>query len=188
MGISTYLSNKCIVVYSDANTLLAIPLQCMYLKKLYTTHKGWFIVIMLFIIIQLGLDVKQAISFTPAFHYGMYSSISKPQTSYAVQEVWVNGRQLKTKDFSPCGWDKVMQPIVLYSNQHNWNSSVWNNDIKRLMHFKDSAKYKNTLTETAFNTWYRSYMQTFLHEKIDRINIITTTYTFTGTQLVNKGN
>lgn len=158
----------------------------MYLKKLYTTHKGWFIAIMLFIIIQLGLDVKQAISFSPVFHYGMYSGVMKPQPAYYVTEVWVNGRQLATKDFNPCGWDKVVQPIELYNNQQAWNSGVWNRDIKRILHFKDSSRYVNTITASGFNAWYRQYLQTFLHENIDSIRIATTTYTFTGTQLVKN--
>jgi len=160
----------------------------MYLKKLYTTHKGWFIAITLFIIIQLGLDVKQAITFSPAFHYGMYSSIIKPQDSYDVTEVWVNGRLLETKNFSPCGWDKVTLPADAYRNQQTWNSQVWHNDIKRLLHLSDSIRYTNTLTEAGFNAWYRNYLQAFLHEKLDSINIAVATYTFNGTQLVKKNN
>lgn len=159
----------------------------MYLKKLYTTHKGWFAAIMLFIIIQLGLDVRQDINFSPAFHYGMYSSVIRPPNTYTVKEVWVNGRRLATKDFNPCGWDKVYQPVKLFSNQQSWNSSVWNNDIKRLLHFTDSSKYVNTITGTYFKAWYANYLQTFLQQKIDSVRIVDANYTFNGTQL-KKGN
>lgn len=158
----------------------------MYLKKLYTANKGWFIAIMLFIFIQLGLDIKQAIDFSPAFHYGMYSGVIKPRAAYDVTEVWVNGKRLATQDFNPCGWDKVIQPVKLFSSQQSWNRGVWNNDIKRLLHFKDSTRYINSLTELHFKDWYVSYLQSFLHEKIDSIKIATTVYSFTGTQLVKN--
>jgi len=160
----------------------------MYLKKLYTTSKGWFIVITLFVIVQVATDIRQDISLSPVFHYGMYSEVIKPQNTYVVTEIWVNGRRLQTKDFSPCGWDKVKQPVMLYKNQQSWNDAMWNADIKRLLHVSDSTKYINAITDSAFNKWYLNYLQTFIQEKIDSVRITTTNYNFTGKQLVKNDN
>jgi hypothetical protein len=158
----------------------------MYLKKLYKVNKWWFAVIVLFIAVQLIMDAKQGASISPVYHYGMYSAVMLPQKQYAVMEITVNGRLLQTKNFTPYQWDKITLPLSLFGTQQSWNAQVFNADIKRLLHFADSAKYVNTLSPAQFNTWYKNYLGQVLNQKIYSVTIATVPYTFNGTTLKNK--
>jgi len=158
----------------------------MYLKKLYHTNKWWFAAVLLFIAMQLFLNAKQGVVFSPVYHYGMYSGVMSPEKEYQVAEITVNGKKLRTQDFTPAQWDKISYTVQLFHDQQAWNSLQWNNDIKRLMHVQDSSKYLNNISTADFNTWYKNYLQTILHEKVDSVAIDFTTYTFDGTKLTKK--
>jgi hypothetical protein len=155
----------------------------MYIKKLYHTNRWWFAAIVLFIAMQLFLNAKQGVVFSPVYHYGMYSGVIKPQSSYAVTEITVNGKKLRTQDFTPAIWDKISYTVELFKASRAWNSQLWNNDIKRLLPIKDSSKYINNVTGAAFNTWYKSYLQSILVDKIDSVAIAFTEYSFNGKAL-----
>jgi len=150
----------------------------MYLKKLYNTNKWWFAGIMLFVIVQLAMDIRQDIAFSPVYHYGMYSETITPQKQYSVIEITVNGKKLRTQDFTPAEWDKIAYTVALYNNQQAWNINQWNTDIKRLLHLTDSSKYVNNINATSFNSWYKNYLQPILNEKVDSVAITTAQYQF----------
>jgi len=160
----------------------------MYLKQLYAANKIWFIIIMLFIIIQVAMDVRQDIAASPVYHYGMYSNKISPQKEYSVIEIYVNGMQLQAKDYSPYIWDKINQPAELFKTQQAWNTDLWNTDIKRLLHIRDSTRYVNHITAQQFNSWYKNYVAGILYKAVDTIAINTSTWTFNGTQLIKKNN
>ena len=143
----------------------------MYLRKIYQQHKGWFIFIMIFISAQLFINYKHGVVFSPFYHYGMYSSVINPQAYYGVTEIIVNGKMLQTKDFSPPEWDKIILPISMNNNQEEWNSSIYNNTIKRLLHIKDSSAYVNHYNTSQFQKWYKCYLADIIHEKIDSLEI-----------------
>lgn len=160
----------------------------MYLKKLYTANKFWFIIIMLFAIIQLAMDVRQDVAMSPVFHYGMYSGTQLPQQKYLVNEIRVNGRLLQTKGFSPYQWDRIARPVEMFNKQQEWNSAEWANDIKHVLHFTDSTKYVNHITTAEFNTWYKNYLSNTLHEKVDTVEVSTARYVFNGITLIRQTN
>jgi len=143
----------------------------MYLRKLYQQHKGWFVFIVMFIVSQLFINYKRGVVFSPFYHYGMYSSIMRPQPTYDVTEIEVNGKILQTKDFSPQQWDKIMLPVSMNDSQQRWNSSLYNTLIQRLAHAKDSSAYVNNYSAAQFQQWYSSYLETILGIKINSVNI-----------------
>jgi hypothetical protein len=142
----------------------------MYLLKLYRQSKFWFIVVVLFAVIQLTLNIRRDASLSPFFHYGMYSEVIEPEKIYVVPEVVVNNKPLRTKDFSPQQWDEIIQPVVLYDAQKEWNSKIYHQHIKPLLHF-DSSKYINNISDMGFYRWYESYLQTVIHKEIDSVKI-----------------
>lgn len=160
----------------------------MYLKKLYSTNKWWFAGITLFILLQLFINVKQGVVVSPAYHFGMYSAVIPPQPNYTVTSIAVNGELLQTKDFTPAEWDKINLTLERFNNQQAWNSTQWNTDIKRLLHLTDSSKYINTVTNNAFNTWYKNYLQTILNKKVDSVTVAFTDYIYNGQHLIPKHN
>ncbi len=160
----------------------------MYLKKIYHTNKWWFIVILLFIIVQLGMDIRQDISLSPVYHYGMFSNVILPEKHYTVTEITVNDKKLQSKDLSPYRWDKIILAANLYHDQKNWNSLLWNTDIKRMLHLSDSSKYINNISPEEFNAWYKNYLQGVLHTKADSVSIDFIMYDFNGQNLVKTNN
>lgn len=143
----------------------------MYLQQLYQQSKFWFVVVVLFAVIQLALNIRRDASVSPFFHYGMYSEVIKPQDIYVVPEVIVNDEALQTRDFSPQEWDKIIQPVVLYDAQKSWNSRIYNEQIKPLLHFKDSTKYINSISDIGFYRWYKTYLETIIHKPVDSLKI-----------------
>ncbi len=152
----------------------------MYLKRLYKESKWWFAIALCFVTVQLVMDAKEGAAISPVFHYVMYSYPQMPQKKYAVLEVKVNGKLLQTKDFSPYYWDKIAGTPALFYSQKIVNPRIWNNDVKRLLHAKDSSKFYNHLTDEQYNDWYKLYLQNCLNRKIDSFSVITTLYKFNG--------
>ncbi|WP_153800472.1 hypothetical protein [Foetidibacter luteolus] len=150
----------------------------MYLRKLYQYHKGWFIVIVAFALAQVTFNVRQDVSVSPVYHYGMYSEKMEPQSIYIVPSVEVNGQRLSPSDFTPQQWDAVIQPVTLFAKQQEWNSLQWNADISRLLRLKDSTNYVNDLQETGFMQWYRQFLAGRLGYSIDSLKIYDDVYIF----------
>jgi len=127
----------------------------MYLTKLYKQSKIWFAIVVLFAAGQLFINYKHGLVFSPFYHYGMFSEVFLPKQQYEVTEIIVGGKLLQAKDFSPNEWDNLMLPVILYRRQQSWNSHLYNTEIKRLLHTKDSSLYINHLSQPEFDKWYR---------------------------------
>lgn len=136
---------------------------CMYVKKLYRHHKVWFVLVMAFAAAQLFINYKRGMLFSPFYHYGMFSGVALPRETYEVVEIKVNGRQLQAQLFSANEWDNLVQPVLLYRDQQNWNSNLYHTQIKRLIGVNDSTLYVNNLSQSAFNNWYRQHVARLLH-------------------------
>lgn len=142
---------------------------------------------LLFAIAQLVNNIRQDIAISPVYSYGMYSEKISPVSTYTVPEVFVNGKQLQTKDFTPQQWDNITVPVSKYYEQKEWNSAVWNTDIYRLLPFSDSTKFLNSLTEIQFQKWYKNHIAFILNEKVDSVNIAFSNYQYNGVlQKINQ--
>ena len=135
----------------------------MYLKKLYRQSKLWFVIVVLFAAGQLFINFKRGAEFSPFYHYGMFSGPFHKKSTYEATEVWLNGKRLQTKNFTPNGWDNMVLPITQYNAQKKANSLLYNTTIKRLLHTKDSSFYINQLPDDVFNEWYRQRVIRLLH-------------------------
>jgi hypothetical protein len=137
----------------------------MYLKQLLHHNKFWFGVIVLFITGQLFINFKRGMVFSPFFHYGMYSEVTKPKDSYPVFEVIVDEEVLQAKDFTPQQWDKIQQPLIYFNKHKEWNSYQFL-EANRLFNLSDSPKFMNSLTKRSFYTWYQNYLSLVLDKKV----------------------
>lgn len=155
----------------------------MYLSRLYRHNKILFLLIVLFAFAQLGNNIRQDIAISPLYSYGMYSEVIKPKSLYIVPEIFVNGKQLQTKDFTPMEWENISFPVTQFYRQKEWNNEVWKTDIHRLLPFTDSSKFANALTEMEFRQWYKRHLQSILTEHIDSTAISFSTYAFDGETL-----
>jgi hypothetical protein len=158
----------------------------MYLKKLYRHNKFLFIIIALFVLVQLVNNIRQDIAISPVYSYGMYSEQIKPLPFYTVSEIFIDGKQLQAKDFSPQQWDNITLPVTEFYTQQQWNLYQWQQDIHRLLPFTDSSKFVNHITEQEFKQWYHEHLQSLLHGHIDSVNIIFRRYYFNGTSFIRK--
>lgn len=113
----------------------------------------------------------------------MYSECINPSSTYSVTEVFVNGKQLQTKDFTPQQWDNITVPISKFYEQEKWNTAMWETDIHRLLPFSDSTKFLNTTTAEQFKDWYKSHLAFILNKKVDSVNILFSNYYYNDTTL-----
>ena len=150
----------------------------MYLKKLYNHNKLLCLLIALFALAQFINNIRQDIAISPLYSYGMYSERMMPETVYSVPEIFVNDTMLRTKDFSPMEWDNIMQPVIKFHAQYNWNVNLWKQDIHRLVPFADSVNFVNQLDESQFKAWYQQHLENILQKQIDTLKIVLTNYSF----------
>ncbi len=157
----------------------------MYLKELYQHHKGWFVVVILFATAQLVNNIRQDISLSPIYLYGMYSAYISPNNMHDVFEIDINGKTLQAKDFSPQQWDNIILPLKYYSNSAGNNNNMYANDIKRLLQqfhiTADSSKFIYPLDKNRFMIWYKSYLSSLLKKKVDSLQISYSLYKFDST-------
>ncbi len=156
----------------------------MYLNRLYKTNKVLFVGIVGFAAVQLFINAKQGVVFSPIYHYGMYSGVTVPSKQYCVTEVVVDGQLLHTQDFTPAEWDKICYTVELYRSQQAWNHQQWGTTIKRLLHLQDSSKYTNHITDAYFNGWYKNYLESILHKKVRAVYVNTVKYSYNGTSFI----
>ena len=150
----------------------------MYLKQLYQYNKILFFVIVVGLAFQVINNARQDVSFSPVYNYGMYSQVMLPQSEYIVPEIIVNGEGLQTKDFTPQEWDKIILPVTLFPKQVEWNRSICDNYVERLLHFSDSSHYVNHLTQSQFGEWYKRYLSGIIHKQISTLSVNFTRYRF----------
>ena len=152
----------------------------MYLKKVYRHNKLLFAAIILFAAAHLINNIRQDIAISPLYSYGMYSQRITPSNSYTVPEIFVNGKQLQTQNFSPQQWDNISLPVTKFYAQQDWNLNQWQQDIHRLLPFTDSLKFVNSLNETDFKNWYKLHLQFVLKQPVDSVQTVFTDYFFNG--------
>ncbi len=160
----------------------------MYLKRLFNHNKLLFGVIVLFAAVQLINNIRQDIAISPVYSYGMYSSPITPSGSYIVPEIFVNGKQLLTKDFTPQQWDNITLPVTKFYAQQQWNQNQWQQDIRRLLPFSDSLKFVNNITENEFRKWYAAHVQAITQSTADSVSIVFTNYYFDGLSFKKASN
>jgi hypothetical protein len=137
----------------------------MYLVKLYKQHKGWFAVVILFAFGQLFINYKNGVMVSPFYNYDMYSYSTMPKQQYEVLQISVNGKELQPKNFSPNEWDNLVQPIVFFDKQQDWNSFLFHSEVQKFLPVQDSALYVNTILKPAFSNWYKKQVLHIAHIK-----------------------
>jgi len=146
-------------------------LKLAYIKRLWLHNKILCSLIILFAAFQVINNIRQDVAFSPVYTYGMYSQVIQPQKTYIVPEITANGKLLMTKDFTPQQWDKIIQPVLVFSNQEQWNRFQFNNYIHRLLPVNDSGFYVNHLSQSQFNDWYKKYLAAIIRSDISHLSI-----------------
>lgn len=147
----------------------------MYLETLLRQSKPWFVIAAVFMLCQLFINFKHGMVFSPFYHYGMYSEVMKPAASYQVFSITADGTELKTQDFTPQQWDKIMQPVLFYAKHAEANRQMFA-EVHRLTGITDSSHYINHTNDTGFMSWYKKYLGDILHRQVHTVAIQPKTY------------
>lgn len=103
----------------------------MFLKKVYRHSKLMFAGMLFFVLLQVGINVKRGMVFSPFFHFGMYAAPQKPASTYVINTVMVNGDTLRGTNFTPQGWDKI-QYNLFRTWQSRCDTAFFRDQISRL--------------------------------------------------------
>ena len=153
----------------------------MYLQKLYQQHKGWFVIIILFITGQLFINYKRGVVISPFYHYGMYAESLEKIDTLKVFELTANEKTISPFKVSAQQWDKLMLPLWYYPIIEYHNNNYFKNDIERLMNkiniHPDTTNFYTSREPNKFLVWYKQYVASVINTSIDsiQINYITTT-------------
>jgi len=66
-----------------------------------------------FVALQLAVNAKRGMVFSPFYHFGMYAAPVKPVLSYPIATITVGNDTLRGSDFSPQGWDKIQYNLYM---------------------------------------------------------------------------
>lgn len=135
----------------------------MWLKNAYQSNRLLTSFIVLFFAIQLINNIRQDIAISPWYAYGMYSQKVLSDTGIDVVSLCINGKEQKPSDFMPQVWDKIAQPLILYSKQAFWNQYQFQTDIHRLIPFANQEHFINHITDNDFYIWYCNYIESITH-------------------------
>ena len=141
----------------------------MFISQVYKHSKWLCAAMILFVLLQLFINVKRGIVATPFLHYGMYSHSIKIERRYEVLEVKVNDKLLKGSDFTPQQWDRILLPLNFYIHLHVSNS-LYENEVERLLgKFHISTQDQDFLQQCDFDSfekWYNKYLKNVRNQPI----------------------
>ncbi len=134
----------------------------MFLKKVYQHSKVLLAGMLFFMLLQVGINVKRGMVFSPFFHFGMYSAPQKPASTYVITTVMVNGDTLRGTDFTPQGWDKIHYNLFR-TWQSRCDTTFFRNQISRLyqkagLPVPVEYNFINTLSFEDRMTWYKAHV------------------------------
>ena len=158
----------------------------MFLTRVYRYNKGLLAFMLFFVIAQLFVNYKRGLVVTPFFHYGMYSHRINIEKGYQIIKVEVEGKILRGADFSPHSWDKILLPIVYFSNIKQSNN-LYYSEIRRLtgiIHL--TTKEENFIQQCnskSFENWYKNYLEKIVGHSIKNCRIQLQFYNFTNSSL-----
>ena len=87
--------------------------QKTFLYRVFQRDKPLFTVFILFILGQIFFTYKQ-VENTPFFHFGMYSAVHHPHSSYTVYNITVSESSVKSLDFPDRQREIVYNTIAAY--------------------------------------------------------------------------
>lgn len=161
-------------------------MQAMFLNQVYKHKKLLFWLMIFFIFGQIFINIKHGLVFSPFYHYGMYSQVLKPEKTYSVPEIFIDGKQLMGKDFTPWTWDKILQPVTFYASI-NTSNLLYKNEVKRLSHAfiggKREAYFNQACNYPLFIEWYKKYLAMVTGKPVNEVVINYRTYAFTNNRL-----
>lgn len=92
---------------------------------------------------------------SPFFNYDMYSYATYPKPFYEVVQIKVNGTLLQPAQFAPREWDNLVQPVVMWEEQKEWNAFLFSSEVQKFLPVQDASVYVNNMPDDDFWTWYR---------------------------------
>jgi hypothetical protein len=163
-----------------------------YTGKLFRTHKGWFLLVLLFLVAQLFIGYKNGFVASPFYNYGMYSRQFPPTDTVHFFEIQVNGKTLLPLDFSSREWDKLLLPVQYLPESQVHNQELWNDYVRRLftaLHIKAREQdFVQSLTYAHFMNWYKTFLARTLRQPVNSVTVTRTTAVRKGSQwqLINR--
>jgi len=146
----------------------------MYLQQVFRYNKWLFALCIVFAAGQLFINIKRGMVLSPFYHYGMYSEVIRVKPSYQVFQVVVNGIPLQGSHFTPWQWDRILWPVVYYS-QVNKSNALYTTDVKRLLqsiHLQPEDKhFLAACNYTQFEGWYKNFLSRLTNQQVSTIEV-----------------
>ena len=136
--------------------------------------KGLFIV---FIVLQIGVDLAHSVTFFPFVHYGMFSAVEPRPDSVQVYEIEVDGLRLQPDGWPVYRWDMVQTPLEAYDKQTATRDYAFDKDrLQKGMRWVGCGSLYSALKTNLDNTgnfpsWYKSYLGGLLGRRIGRLRV-----------------
>jgi hypothetical protein len=149
--------------------------------------KGLFIV---FIVLQIGVDLAHSVTFFPFVHYGMFSSKEPRPDSVQLYDVIVDGRPLDPAGWLVYRWDMVQVPLEAYDKQTATRDFAFDKDrLRQGMRWIGAGSLYSALKTNLdnsgnFEAWYKSYLGGLLGHRIQNLRVEKTWYRWQDGRLV----
>lgn len=154
----------------------------MFLKEVYRHSKLMFAGFLFFIVLQLAINVKRGMVFTPFLHYGMYSWVQKPRHEYWVNRVITYRDTLRGGNYSPQAWDKIYYTLdELYAT--SCQQSFFSNQVQRLyakarLPIPESNKFLVGQTPAELLEAYKKWLPSQINLNKDSIRVVSNKFIY----------
>lgn len=136
--------------------------------------RGLFII---FIVLQIAIDLAHSVTFFPFVHYGMYSQILPRRDSVQVYEITADGKRLTPTDMIIYRWDMVQTPLEAFDKATATHDFAFDKEkLQQGMHWVGCGALYTALRANFDNTgrfppWYKSYLSGMLGRPIGRLTV-----------------
>ena len=136
--------------------------------------KGLFIV---FIVLQIGVDLAHSVTLFPFEHYGMFSAIEPRPDTVQLYEIFVDGQRLQPAGQAIYRWDMVQTPLEAYDKQTATKDFAYDKDrLQKGMRWAGAGSLYSALrinldNKGDFLSWYKSYLGGLLGHRIGSLRV-----------------
>ncbi len=122
----------------------------MFLLKVWKHSKLLCTFFILFALLQIVINYKGGMVFSPFYHYGMYSAKATILPTYTVPVIYSKGKIVQGKNFTTQQWDKIFVGFNAFT-QNKIDEQFTLTETKRL-----GEKFKIPLKSDAFENHVKS--------------------------------
>lgn len=130
-----------------------------------------------FIALQVGIDLVHSVTFFPFTHYGMFSAVDPHPDSVQLFDITADGEHLQPSGFAIYRWDMVQTPLEAFEKQTLTHDYAFDKDrLQQGLQWIGAGAVctalKINLDNTGdFTAWYKSYLGGLLGHPISKLRV-----------------